>query len=161
MRYLLILSFAGVLVACSPNNEPASAAALAPEKAAAAAAVKLPGGIKFDVPSQLRADKTYQTAKGATRRRATYELLEATPKQARGLVVAKMAEAGFDAGQSKPHKRKKGQYSVTFKKKKKASVKVIFYPKLAKNPANPAAKSMIAFDWQTKKAPKPSTKPAQ
>ena len=161
MRCLLILSLASMLAACSPNNEPASAAAVTPEKAAAAAAVKLPGGIKFDVPSQLRTDKTYQTKKGATRRRATYELLEATPDQARSIVVAKMGKAGFVAGRAKPDKRKEGQYSIAFKKKKKAGVNVIFYPKLARKPANPAAKSMIAFDWQTRKAPKPAETPVQ
>lgn len=161
MRYLLILSLAGMLAACSQHNEPALAAAVTPEQAAAAAAVKLPGGIKFDVPSQLRADTTYQTKKGATRRKVTYELLEVTPEQARSIVVAKMAEAGFAVGQAKPNKRKEGQYSIAFKNKKKARVNVIFYPKLAKKPANPDAKSMIAFDWQTKKAPKPAETLAQ
>lgn len=160
MRYLLILSLVGMLAACSQGNEPATAA-VTPEQAAAAAAVKLPGGAKLDVPSQLRTDKTYQTKKGATRRRVTYELLEVTPKHARSIVVAGMYEAGFAAGKVKPKKGKKGQYSIAFKKKKKATIKVIFYPKLARKPANPAAKSMIAFDWQTKKAPKPAKSPTR
>ncbi|MFT4257005.1 MAG: hypothetical protein QM599_08635 [Pseudoxanthomonas sp.] len=160
MRYLLILSLTAMLAACSQNDAPAPVPV--PEQAAVPdVAVKLPGGIKFDVPSELRTDKSYQTKKGATHRRATYELLEATPDQARDVVTAKLAEAGYVAGEPKPSKKKEGQYSIKYKKKKAASVTVYFYPKLAKKPANPAAKSMIAFDWQTKKAPKPTDAPAQ
>lgn len=153
MRYLLTAPLLVLLAACSgqeqaPEPTPASEAAVP----APVSAVKLPGKAEFNVPSQVRTDKVYQTKSGATRRKVVFELLEATPDQSEAAVTATLAQAGYKAGA--PKAGKSGKYSVKYKKKKAANITATYYPKLAKKPANPAAKSMVALSWQTKKAPK-------
>lgn len=157
MRSLLTLVVLVLLAGCS-KQEPAATASDAGNPASEAPAPAslveaLPGGVDFDVASHLRSDKTYQTKTGAARRRVAYELLEATPGQARDVVTAKLAEAGYVAGEATPDKKKEGQYSIKYKKKKAPTITVIFYPTLVKKPINPAARSMIAMSWQVKKAP--------
>jgi|GEM_PF-2175870 len=155
MRYLLTAPLLVLLVACSGQEQ----AAMTPEPAPApevapppAPVVRLPGKAEFNVPSHLRADKTYQTKAGATRRKVTYELLEAMPDQSQAAVTAALSPAGYVADEPKPGKN--GRFSIKYKKKKAATITATFYPKLAKKPANPAAKSMVDLSWQTKAAPK-------
>jgi len=155
MRYLLGVLLLMLLAACSGQEQtsPASQdASGSGDSNAQAGAAALPGGVTFDIPSQLRSDKLYETKAGATRRKLVYELLEATPDQAQSQVTVMLARAGYKAGEAKPGKD--GKVGVVYRKKKAPTLTATFYPGLAKKPANPAAKSMVAFSWQTKKAPK-------
>lgn len=154
MRYSLFSLLLVLLAACSGQEQPPSPQSSVPEAAPVAAPmVKLPGGVEFDIASHLRSEKTYKTKKGATRRKVVYELLDATPGEAEVAVTDVLARAGYAGEAPKPGKN--GQYSIRYKKAKRPAITVTFYPKLAKKPANPAAKSMVALTWQTKKAPKP------
>lgn len=154
MRYSIAVPLFAFLAACSGQEHasvasPAATPELAVERPSA---VKLPGKANFNIPSQLRSDKTYQTKAGATRRKVVYELLEATPDQADSAVGSVLEQAGYRLADRKEGKN--GQFSIRYKKKKAATITVTYYPKLAKKPANPDAKSMVALSWQTKKAPK-------
>lgn len=165
MRYLLTVPLLALLVACSGQEQAPAASTSAPVANASPSAgdatgqaqAVLPDKLQFAVPSQLRSDRTYQTKKGATRRRVVYELLEATPDQTEAIVTTLFANAGYAAGAPKKSK-KKGVYSIKYAKKKARTITVTFYPRLAKKPANPAAKSMVALSWQTRKAPKAASK---
>lgn len=156
MRCLLALPLLLVLAACSDTAPPPQDAAkpVADDAGRAQADVGsiLPGGVRFDIPAQLRSDKSYSTRAGAMRRRLVYELLEATPDQAETAVTAVFSRAGYKGEEAKPGKD--GQFTIRYRKRGAPNVIATFYPGLAKKPANPAAKSMVAFSWQTKKAPK-------
>ena len=112
----------------------------------------LPGEIRFDVPAHLRSDTIFTTKKGAVRRRLTFELLNATSDEAPAVVAASLGQAGYVGGSAKTGAG--GKVSIRYKKAGAPSVYVVVFPKLASNPANPDAMSMVSLSWQTKASPR-------
>lgn len=158
MRYGLIVPLFVLIVACS-GPDPATvghAPATEAPSVEVPATVEIPGKVNFNIPSQLRSDKTYQTKAGATRRKVVYELLEAGPNQAEAAVTGVLVAAGYAA--EEPKEGKNGRFSIRYKKPKAPNITATFYPQLAKKPASPDAKSMVALSWQTKRAPKAKAK---
>lgn len=112
----------------------------------------LPGEVRFDVPAHLRSDEISITRKGATRRRLTFELLSAEPQDAQTVVSEALVRSGYSPDDAKPGAG--GKISIQYRKPKSPSINVVFFPELAKQPANPDAKSMVSLSWQIKPAPK-------
>ena len=151
MRNLVIISLLALVAACSGQHapgKPVAAPAEGAQPATAAAAPAFPGGVDFNLPSQVRSDRTYKTKAGETRRRVVYELLEASPDQSQAAVAGVLARAGYEAGTASPGK--KGKTRVKYSKQGAPTITAAFYPGLAKKPANPSAMSMVAFSWRVK-----------
>jgi hypothetical protein len=113
---------------------------------------RLPGSVRFAVPAHLNADVVYHSKNGAARRKLVFELLEAGQAEAEAVVSEALTLDGYVAEAPKPGKD--GWYSIRYRKSGAPNITATFYPKLPRKTAHPDAKSMVAFSWQTKAAPR-------
>lgn len=152
MRCLFVASILLLTAACSDDSPPPASPADPPAaeqqvvSGPGSAVTMLPGGIELDVPVHLRSDRSVEGKGGAVRRRLVYELLEAGPGESEQVISQVLSDAGYVGGKKK--KGKKGRYAIRYKKEGAPTIKVTFYPAPAKKPANPEAKSMVAFSWK-------------
>lgn len=158
VRKILVLGMVAALAACG-GKEQEAASVEAPAAGSVAATAEaaggyrpLPGGVELGLDSHMRSDRIYETAKGATRRKVSYEVLSGSLEESVETVEQSLADAGYKA---KPRKEgKNGAFSISFKKKKAKTLKVDFNPNVGKKPANPDALHLVAVSWQLKAAPK-------
>lgn len=117
---------------------------------------RLPGGVRFEVPAHLNADVVYHSSSGAARRKLVFELLEADHVHAEAVVTEALVSDAY--APEAPKLGKEGWYSIRYRKSGEPNITVTFYPRLPRRTAHPAAKSMVAFSWQTKAAPRTARK---
>jgi hypothetical protein len=159
MRCLIAILVALALAGCSGADHSAAERQVADSETGAKgdateskATVELPGGVKLTARLHLRSEEVNPTSSGALRRRAVYELLDLGPEESFAAIGADFERAGFSP--SKRKKRKDGGFTVAFRKDGAESMNVLFYPQIAKNPANAQAKSMIAIGWNVAEPPR-------
>lgn len=160
MRYFVMVFAALALLACSGERDTER---VEPERVASAevgagdvsnivAHAEFPGGVVLTTEYHVRTDERVVTKKGAIRQRVVLELLEAEPDQASALVSADLERAGYKRVRQKDERD--GSHTIVFKKPKAKTLSVRFYRSVARRPAHPEAKSMVAFSWQVEAAPK-------
>lgn len=159
MRFFTAILTVLAVVGCSEADRPAvehQAAGAEAEMTEAVSkgdeAVELPGSVKLTAQLHLRSDEINPTPSGAMRRRVVYELLDVEPEDSYAAIRADFERAGF--APSKRKKRKDGGFTVAFRKDGMEPMNILFYPGVARNPANVQAKSMIAIGWNVAEPPR-------
>lgn len=117
----------------------------------------LPDGADIGLNAHMRSDRIFKNAKGATRRRVTYEVLDGSRQDAMTAVSAAMGASGYVAEPMVDGKD--GDAIVPYKKDKSPRLWVKFKDAVGDKPANPDAKHLVLVEWQVKGAPKAAPAP--